>query len=38
MKYKVRRTVIDKKLYPELQGQYCAVPNSGVCSCYKHVY
>lgn len=26
MAYKVKVTVIDKKLYPELQQQYCAVP------------
>lgn len=25
MNYKVKLTVIDKKLYPELQRQYCAV-------------
>ena len=24
MKYQVKVTVIDKKLYPELQAQYCA--------------
>lgn len=24
MKHKVKVTVIDKKLYPELQQQYCA--------------
>ncbi len=29
MKYKVKITVIDKKLYPELQQQYCADPVSG---------
>ena len=34
MKHKVRLTVIDKKLYPELQQQYCADPNSGACPCY----
>ena len=34
MKHKVRLTVIDKKLYPELQ-QYCANPNSGACPCYN---
>ena len=27
MKHKVRLTVIDKKLYPELQQQYCADPD-----------
>ena len=35
MKHKVKVTVIDKKLYPELQRQYCADPNSGVCPCYN---
>ena len=35
MKHKVRLTVIDKKLYPELQQQYCADPNSGACPCYN---
>ena len=34
MQYKVKLTVIDKKLYPELQSQYCADPNSGMCPCY----
>ena len=29
MKYKVKVTVLDKKLYPELQQQYCADPNAG---------
>ena len=37
MKHKVRLTVIDKKLYPELQQQYCADPNSGACPCYNAV-
>ena len=35
MKYKVKVTVIDKKLYPELQQQYCADPVSGACQCYN---
>ena len=35
MKHKVKLTVIDKKLFPELQQQYCADPNSGVCPCYN---
>lgn len=35
MQYKCKVTVIDKKLYPELQAQYCADPNSGTCSCYN---
>ena len=34
MQHKVKLTVIDKKLYPELQAQYCSAPNSGVCPCY----
>lgn len=35
MQHKVKVTVIDKKLYPELQAQYCADPESGMCSCYN---
>ena len=35
MQHKVKVTVIDKKLYPELQTRYCADPNSGACSCYN---
>jgi len=35
MQHKVKLTVIDKKLYPELQAQYCADPNSGMCPCYQ---
>ena len=35
MKHKVRVTVIDKKLYPELQEQYCMDPKSGACPCYN---
>lgn len=35
MQHKCRMTVIDKKLYPELQRQYCADPESGACSCYN---
>ena len=35
MKYKVKVTVLDKKLYPELQQQYCANPASGACPCYN---
>lgn len=34
MQHKVKVTVIDKKLYPELQEKYCADPDSGMCSCY----
>ena len=35
MKHKVKVTVIDKKLYPELQQEYCTDPNSGPCPCYN---
>ena len=35
MKHKVKLTVLDKKLYPELQQAYCANPNSGACACYN---
>lgn len=35
MKHKVKVTVIDKKLYPELQAEYCADQNSGMCPCYN---
>ena len=35
MQHKVKVTVIDKKLYPELQSQYCADPHSGECPCYN---
>ena len=31
MEYGVKVTVLDKKIYPELQAQYCAVPDSGKC-------
>ena len=34
MEYRVKVTVLDKKLFPELQAQYCAVPDSGKCPCY----
>lgn len=34
MEYRCKVTVLDKKLYPELQQQYCAVPDSGKCACY----
>lgn len=34
MQHKVKVTVIDKKLYPELQERYCADPASGACPCY----
>ena len=35
MKHKVKVTVLDKKLYPELQQQYLADPESGACPCYN---
>lgn len=35
MKHKVKLTVLDKKLYPELQEEYCSDPNSGMCPCYN---
>lgn len=35
MQHKVKVTVLDKKLYPELQVQYCADPISGECPCYQ---
>lgn len=35
MEYRCKVTVIDKKLFPELQAQYCAVPDSGKCPCYN---
>lgn len=35
MQHKVKLTVIDKKLYPELQAGYCTDPNVGMCPCYN---
>ena len=35
MEYRVKVTVLDKKLFPELQTEYCAVPDSGKCPCYN---
>ena len=35
MQHKCKVTVIDKKIYPELQAQYCAEPDSGECPCYN---
>lgn len=35
MKHRVKVTVLDKKLYPELQQQYLTNPKSGVCPCYN---
>ena len=34
MSHKVKVTVLDKKLFPELQRQFCADPLSGKCPCY----
>ena len=31
MEHRVKVTVLDKKLFPELQARYCAVPDSGKC-------
>ena len=35
MEYRCKVTVLDKKLFPELQARYCAVPDSGKCPCYN---
>lgn len=35
MKRIVKVTVIDKKLYPELQEKFCADKNAGACPCYN---
>lgn len=35
MEYRCKVTVLDKKLFSELQEQYCAVPDSGKCPCYN---
>ncbi len=35
IEYRCKVTVLDKKLFPELQVQYCAVPNNGNCLCYN---
>jgi len=35
MTYKCKVTVLDKKLYPELQEQFCANPRSGKCPCFN---
>lgn len=35
MQHKVKVTVLDKKLYPELQQKYCKNPNAGACPCYN---
>ena len=35
MQYKCRVEVIDKKLFPDLQGKYLADPKSGICPFYN---
>lgn len=35
MRHICKVTVIDKKLFPELQQKYCAKPDSGKCPCYN---
>ena len=35
MEHRVKVTVLDKKLFPERQAQYCAAPDSGKCPCYN---
>ena len=35
MKHKCKVTVIDKKLFPELQAEYLADPESGPCPCFE---
>lgn len=35
MQHKVKLTVLDKKVYPELQREYCADPESGTCPVYN---
>ena len=35
MKHKVKVTMLDTKLYPEYQQQYCANPCSGKCPVYN---
>lgn len=35
MKHKVKVTVLDTKLYPKYQQQYCANPCSGKCPVYN---
>lgn len=34
MEYRCKVTVIDKKLYPDLEEKYCMNPHSGKCPCY----
>lgn len=35
MQHKVKLTVLDKKLYPELQREYCIDKEAGACPCYE---
>ena len=35
MKHTCKVTVLDKKLYPELQAEYLADPESGACPCFE---
>lgn len=35
MKHQVKMTVIDEKLFPELQERYCADKQAGACPCYN---
>lgn len=35
MRHEVKVTVIEKRLFPELQAAYCADPDSGACPCYN---
>lgn len=35
MIHKVKVTVLDTKLYPQLQKEYCADANVGPCPCYN---
>lgn len=35
MEHRVKVTVLDKKLFPDLQAEYCAAPDSGRCPCFN---
>ena len=35
MKHQCKVTVLDKKLFPELQREFCADPESGACPCFE---
>ena len=35
MQHECKITVIETKVFPELQEQYLAYPKSGVCPCFK---